>query len=153
VKTYGVCYELLNGTIAAGSGFCSDANECKAGPTALPSCSGTGTCSDFIIVGKDQPCNYEGAVKHFCDYGLYCPFTGGATKCLAAKSLGSGGCSGGSDPSCGWGNRCDGTNHCAPGLPMGSSCSGDLQCASWGCTSGKCTDPNVQMAVPTTCGG
>jgi hypothetical protein len=152
-KTYGVCYELLDGTTNPGDA-CGSANDCKTAPGSLPSCGSSGTCSQFFIVGKDQPCNYDGAVKHLCDYGFYCPFTGAGSRCLPAKGLGSGGCSpGGSDPSCGWGNRCDSTSHCAPGLPMGSSCSGDLQCASWSCSGGRCTDPNAEMADANTCGG
>ena len=153
VKTYGVCEELLNGSIKPGSGTCTLESDCNVAPAALASCSSTtATCINLVIVGKDAPCNYDGSTRRLCDYGLYCPFTGVPSTCKAARPSGSS-CSGGSDPSCGWGNRCDGSNHCAPGLPMGSSCGGDLQCASWGCSGSRCTDPNVQMAIPSTCSG
>ena len=152
-KVYAVCDQLLNGSMAPGDFTCSAASDCKSNDGALASCNDSSSCDNFHVGGKDAPCNYDGPVYHLCDYGFYCSFSTPGSKCQPAKGIGSGGCFGGSDPSCGWGNRCDSSNHCAPGLPMGSSCSGDLQCASWSCNSGRCTDPNVEMAIATTCGG
>ena len=152
-KVYAVCDQLLNGSMSPGDVACSLASDCKSEGGALSGCSDTSSCQNFLVGGKDQPCNYDGPSYHLCDYGFYCSFSTPGSKCQSAKSIGSGGCFGSNDPSCGWGNRCDGSNHCAPGLPMGSSCSADLQCASWSCNTGRCTDPNVEMAIATTCGG
>jgi hypothetical protein len=154
VKIYAICDQVFNGPTAPGDGPCTIASDCSAAVGALASCNSGDTCENFVIVSKDQPCNYDGDTKRLCDYGLYCSFSTGSGKCATAKGLGSGGCFGSSDQSCGWGNRCDTTNHCAPGAAVGTFCSSDLQCASWSCNAtGRCSDPNVQMAIPSTCGG
>ena len=152
LKVYAPCDALLPGLVSPG-GSCSADTDCSVSPGADAICRSTttGTCENITIVGKGAPCNYDGSVRGFCDNGLYCPYTGGPATCKTAKPLG-GSCSGADDVSCGFGNQCQ-LGHCAPGLPKGSSCSGPLECASWNCAGGRCTDPDVTIASSATCNG
>ena len=151
VRSYTACELLFNGMGAPGDG-CSAATDCKTDGLGYAECSSSsGTCTEFVIVGKDASCNYDGSTIHFCDYGLYCsPST---NTCREAKGAGTG-CTGGpSDPSCGFGNTCS-SGHCAPGAGDGASCFQDLECASWNCSSSfTCTDPNFEVATSSTCNG
>jgi hypothetical protein len=150
-RSYTACEVLFNGKTAPGAP-CTTATDCRTDGLGFAQCSSSSnTCSEFIIVGKDAACNYDGAVIHFCDYGLYCSPT--TATCRTAKSAGTG-CSGTSDTSCGYGNTCD-SGHCAPGAPAGSSCFDNLSCASWSCdmTTFMCTDPDYEVATNGTCNG
>ena len=80
-----------------------------------------------------------------CDYTLS-PHT-----CKPVTPLGAA-CSGTTDTSCGLGNTCRGAT-CAPGAKRGAACVYDLECASWSCSFGLCTDPNIEVATPFTCNG
>ena len=105
-------------------------------------------------MGKDASCNYSGTTVHYCDYGLYCATTGGPGVCRVAKKIGDS-CGGAWDSSCGFGNTCRDLK-CQVGAAKGMSCGGgaaDLQCASWNCDGGMCTDPYVQLAIPLLCSG
>lgn len=154
IKTYPPCMQLFNGMSAPGSS-CTSFADCHADPGGFVECksSAGNVCVQYFIVGKDATCNYDGDVIHFCDAGLYC--SSSSNTCRPAKGTGAG-CGGTWDPSCGFGNTCDYTNHCAPGAPMGTSCTSGLECASWSCASYPtyaCTDPNVEVATKATCTG
>jgi hypothetical protein len=156
LRSYVPCQLLLNPTAPTGSS-CTQDSDCHASAGTYANCGSTsGSCETIAFVGKGASCTYAAPDKRICNDGLFCPFSGGGpTTCDNARPMGSSCGSGGfgtNDPSCGFGNRCNG-GKCAPGLPMDSGCSGDLQCASWSCQGGRCTDPNVEMASPQTCGG
>ena len=103
-------------------------------------------------MGEGKGCNFAGKTIHYCDLGLYCDTTSTTPTCKKQQSLGAT-CDGPDDFSCGYGNVCKDAK-CAPGLPAGAACTPSaMECASWGCTSGKCTSPNVELADPTICSG
>ncbi len=158
VETYAPCHQLFPGTVAPG-GVCREDTDCKVAPGALGSCTQTQNgerCSETSIAQDGQPCDYEGATKILCDYGLSCQFssTSGAGTCRPAKKTGES-CN---FLECGFGNYCNrpsggGSGTCAVGLAAGASCSTDGVCASGDCSSGTCTDPNVTVAHPFFCSG
>ncbi len=160
IRTYTPCELLLNPKSPPGTPCTAD-SECHASAGAYANCNkSSGDCETISFVGKGAPCSYSGPDERLCNDGLFCPFAtgggGGTTVCDNAHPIG-GGCGGGpfgstNDPSCGFGNRCN-AGKCAPGLPLDAACTSELQCASWNCVSGRCTDPFVQMANTGTCGG
>ena len=152
IKAYPPCNQLLNGSTPLG-GSCTNDAECHAAPGALANCGAGGRCENLSVVGKGAPCAFGGSTPALCDTGLYCstPGSGAPGTCKTAKGIGST-CGGSFDTACGFGNSCNG-RICAPGLPQGSSCSSNLECASWSCPSGSCGDPNVEMASTDVCGG
>jgi hypothetical protein len=156
VSTYAPCGLVFNGSTPLG-GECTADDECHAEPGGWANCTDTpGTCENVFVVGKDAPCSYTGTTRPYCSAGLYCPYTGSPSTCRVAKALGTA-CSGTSDVACGFGRSCSsagsGGYKCTEGLPAGASCSSNLQCASWGCDGGHCTDPNVHLANSALCNG
>lgn len=157
LRTYAPCNQLLNGGTAPG-GSCNNDWECKVPAGAYANCNNDGRCETIVIAPKDAMCNYGGSTRAFCDYGLSCSFmSGGASgTCRTAKAVGVA-CNNSFE--CGFGNWCDkgsfgGTSgKCAVGLAAGASCFGNEQCASSGCSGGKCTDPNATPAISVLCNG
>jgi hypothetical protein len=153
IETYAPCSQLFNGQTQVGSG-CIASWECKAaaGTTAL--CSNN-ICTNVKIVQVDQACDYGGADRSYCDYGLYCEFDTGTTKgtCKTAKSLGAS-CNQG-DGDCGAGFYCSNANKCTAGRNAGDQCAINAVCASGNCEATKCTSPTQTPAsiVPGICGG
>jgi hypothetical protein len=154
LKSYAACDQLLNGYRAPGDS-CGDDWECKVSPGAFANCSNSGRCESVSIVGKDAMCVYAGSTRAFCDYGLACYFTSSsAGTCNAAKAIGAP-----CDASwqCGFGNYCErgfvGMGKCVAGLGVGATCYDNDRCASGGCVSNKCTDPNSTLASPALCSG
>jgi len=154
VKTYAPCSRLFRGSTPAG-GACSYAFEC-----APPTSGGFADCDASskrcrtveVITTVGASCNYFGAAAKYCDYGMTCDYvSGGAPTCKKATPVG-GSCFGTSDTSCGLGYVCK-SGKCAVGAGNGASCIYDLECASWSCTLGKCTDPNFEMANKSFCYG
>ena len=152
IKAMAPCAQLFNGKVAPG-GACSVDSDCKAVPGQSVWCEGTGKrCRAAMVVGEGQPCNYFGAAVRFCDKGLTCSTdAAGLSTCAKAIPVG-GSCFGPDDSACGLGFVCD-VNKCAPGQPPGAACTKDLQCASWSCQSGKCTDVRQFIASKPFCGG
>jgi hypothetical protein len=148
VKAQSACSQLFNGLIAPG-GLCTRATECRAlaGETAWCDDSSK-RCRAYSVVGAGAACNYFGASIHWCDVGLTCDVIGG--KCVKATPIG-GSCFGPDDTACGIGNTCK-SGKCAVGAAPGSSCVRDLECASWDCQLGKCTDIRVTVPNKALCG-
>lgn len=153
LKLYEPCTRVFNGTLAPGD-TCTYDIECNSPPKGEGYCDpSTKKCKQYDVVGKGAGCNFTGKVIHYCDSGLYCDTTSTTPTCLPEKALGAA-CDGVDDLSCGYTHACvSGT--CQKGLPVGAACdsASAIQCASWQCTSGKCTDPNVRLADPSVCGG
>jgi hypothetical protein len=151
-KTYRPCQQLLVGGAKPGE-RCTQDSDCAAAEGAYASCEGN-TCINTFIVGEGTSCAYGGVTRNVCDDGLYCPLSppnGPTPTCRKATASGQS-CSGPIDPSCGFGHAC--TDYvCGDGLPGGSACSYDQQCASWSCKSNKCADYAVTLGQPLFCGG
>jgi hypothetical protein len=151
VKLAAVCSQLFVGSVPPGSP-CTRDSQCAAPVGAWGNCNGSGVCETDAVVGKDASCTSAGVNKRFCDTGLYCSGTGGPSTCKPAKPLG-GSCAGPWESyTCGFGNTCN-LNKCAPGAAEGTFCTDNLACASWSCSFGRCTDPNVTVASPGLCSG
>jgi hypothetical protein len=154
VKNQAFCSQLFVGTVPP-AGACTESSQCKVAVGAVPDCS-MSRCQTTTVSDKDQPCAYTGAVRAFCDYGLACQFSSGATgTCKAAKGVGAS-CS--SSLECGFGFICDrpglgGSGKCAAGDPAGSPCFSGDRCASGQCLSGRCTDTNVAVVSSFLCSG
>jgi hypothetical protein len=146
------CAHLFNGTIAVGD-KCSYDIECLSPPGARGYCDPTSKrCRVYDFVGEGKGCNYTGKIVNYCDAGLYCDTTSTTPTCKKQLPLGST-CDGPDDFACGYGNVCKDLK-CTVGLPAGSTCDASLlECASWSCDAGKCTDPNVELADPSICSG
>ena len=152
VKSQAPCAQMFNGKVAPG-GACSVAADCKAAPGQATWCDDSSKrCRAIAVVGLGQPCSYFGAAVRWCDKGLTCSTdASGVNACVKATPVG-GACFGPDDTACGIGFSCN-ASKCAPALPPGSACTKDLQCESWSCASGKCTDIRQQIANKTFCGG
>ncbi len=146
------CSQLFNGTKLPGTA-CTYHSDCHAQPDMTAFCdASTSRCRAYQIVGASERCNYFGSTIRYCrGSSLYCDYTVASPVCHAATALG-GTCSGGLDASCGFGNTCK-SGHCAVGAPSGTACAGDLECASWSCQTGKCSDPYVEFGTATYCAG
>lgn len=152
IKNRVPCAQTFNGKTAAG-GACARDSDCHADAGGVGICDNTSkVCRQYAVVPKGSACNYFGVSPKICDKGLYCDFTTGAVPtCKNATPLG-GSCFGIDDQSCGLGNTCK-AGHCAVGAPASASCTRDMECASWSCSVGKCTDPNVTLASKALCSG
>ncbi len=153
LKLYEPCTRVFNGVLKPGDA-CSYDIECMSPPKGEGYCDPTSKkCKQYDVVGKGAGCNFTGRVIHYCDAGLFCDTTSTTPTCLPEKPLGSA-CDGTDDLSCGYLHACVGGT-CQKGLPAGAACdaSAAIQCASWTCTGGKCTDPNVSLADASVCGG
>jgi hypothetical protein len=149
LKGYVPCSQLFNGMTAPG-GTCSLDSDCYAPPNTVSGCdTGTGVCRAYGVVGFGQKCSFTGAHINYCDTGLYCDTT--TYVCRTQKPNGAA-CVNAYDLSCGMGSICK-SGRCAPGAPAGTSCTNDLQCASWSCQGNVCTDPNVAISSWGVCGG
>lgn len=148
VKAESACSQLFNGTALPGSP-CTRATECHANPGETAWCDESSKrCRAYSVVGAGASCNYFGASIRWCDLGLTCDVVGG--KCVKATPVG-GSCFGPDDTACGIGYSCK-AGKCAAGSPPGASCVRDLECASWSCDIGKCTDIRVTIPNKATCG-
>jgi hypothetical protein len=152
IKNRVPCSQTFNGKTAAG-GTCARDSDCHANAGSVGICDASSKkCRQYAVVGKGAACNYFGVSPRLCDKNLYCDFTTGAIPtCKDATPLG-GSCFGVDDQSCGLGNTCK-AGKCAVGAAVGASCTRDLECASWSCSVGKCTDPNVTLASKGLCSG
>lgn len=149
VKSETACSQLFNGTLSPGA-TCTRATECRALPGETAWCDETAKrCRAYSVVGVGASCNYFGATIRWCDRGLTCDTFGG--KCITATPIG-GTCFGADDTACGIGNACK-SGKCAVGSAPGASCIRDLECASWDCQFGKCTDIRVTIPSKALCGG
>lgn len=151
VKAQMPCSQMFNGSVAPG-GVCNYASDCKAGAGQTAWCDdGSKRCRAISISSLGQPCNYFGATIRWCDKGLTCDTSSsGVSSCIKATPVG-GSCFGPDDTACGIGFSCKG-GKCAEGSPPGVSCTRDLECASWSCSAGKCTDLRQQIASKAFCG-
>jgi hypothetical protein len=152
IKNRVPCAQTFNGKSAPG-GMCTRDSDCHADAGSVGICDNSSkVCRQYSVVAKGAACNYFGISPKLCDKGLYCDFTTGAVPtCKNATPLGAA-CFGIDDQSCGLGNTCK-AGKCAVGAPAGASCTRDLECASWSCSVGKCTDPNVTLASKALCSG
>ncbi len=151
LKDYSACSHLFNGTTVAG-GVCTRSTECKAGPGETSWCDeGSKRCRAYLVVGVGAPCNLAGSKVNLCDAGLTCDLTSFTPTCKKAIPVG-GACSGPDSLECGLGYTCTG-GKCAVGKGKGAKCTRDLECASWGCNVGTCSDPNATLASPYVCKG
>jgi hypothetical protein len=149
LKYYVPCSQLFNGKTAPG-GTCTLDSDCYAPPNTVAGCdTASGVCRAYAVVGWGQRCSFTGANLNYCDTGLYCDTT--TYVCRTAKPSGAP-CANAYDLSCGMGNVCK-SGRCAPGAPVGTTCTNDLQCASWSCQGNACTDPNVNISSWGLCGG
>lgn len=149
VKNQAPCSQLFNGTVAVG-GVCTRSSDCRAGLGEFAYCDETARrCRTIAIVGPGQTCNYFGAAIRWCDRTLTCDTS--TARCVAATPIG-GTCFGADDTSCGIGNSCR-AGKCALGAAPGASCTRDLECASWECSFGKCTDIRYTVASKILCSG
>ncbi len=150
LENQAACSQMFNGKTAPG-GVCTRNTDCHANPGQTAWCDESSKrCRAYQVVGAGASCTYFGATIRYCDTGLYCDFSG-APVCKKATPIG-GTCFGVDDTSCGIGNTCR-AGKCAKGLAPGASCTRDLECASWECSLGKCTDPNVTVANKFLCAG
>jgi len=147
------CDLLFNGTRAPGEACNPTAlKECHAPPGFGAYCDQTAKkCRAYGIVAKDQPCNFYGSTIRYCDDGLFCDLTATTPTCQPAKALGAA-CDGPDDFSCGWDNVCK-ENKCTKGAPGGSTCTVNADCASFQCTTGKCTDTTNPAVSSFICDG
>jgi hypothetical protein len=152
IKAIAPCSQLFNGKAAPGAACSFDA-DCKAQVGQAVYCDGASKrCRAIAVVGEGQPCSYFGAAVRFCDKGLTCATdASGINTCIKSTPVG-GACFGVDDTACGIGFACA-ANKCAPGLAPGAACTKDLECASWSCQSGKCTDIRQFIASKPFCGG
>jgi hypothetical protein len=152
IKNRVPCAQTFNGKTAPG-GSCTRDSDCHADAGQVGICDNSSKkCRAYGVVGKGAACSYFGISPRLCDKNLYCDFTSGSIPtCKDATPLG-GSCFGIDDQSCGLGNTCK-AGKCAVGAPSGASCTRDLECASWSCSVGKCTDPNVTYASKAFCSG
>jgi len=149
VKNQAPCSQLFNGTLPVGS-VCTRASDCRAGTGEFAYCDETARrCRTVAIVGAGQTCNYFGAATRYCDRGLTCDSS--TNRCISATPIG-GVCFGADDTSCGIGNTCK-AGKCAVGAPVGAACMRDLECGSWECSFGKCTDIRQLVANRWQCTG
>ena len=150
VKMNAPCQQLFNGTVAPGAA-CTFDYQCQASPGGSAYCNTTSKkCVSYVVVAAGAGCNFTGSTIHYCDTGYYCDTTSTTPTCTPQRALGDA-CDGPDDLSCGYLNVCDSTGHCVVGKPAGATCSGSaLECASWTCTGGKCTDPNVELGDPSS---
>jgi len=149
VKNQAACSQLFNGTVAVG-GACSRQSDCRAGLGEVAYCDETAKrCRTITVVGSGQSCNYFGAAVRWCDRGLTCDTS--VSRCITATPIG-GGCFGADDTSCGIGNTCRG-GKCAVGAAPGASCTRDLECGSWECDYGTCTDIRYMVPNKIFCSG
>jgi len=149
VKNQTACSQLFNGFTPVG-GACLRSSDCRAGLGEFTYCDESAKrCRTIAIVGSGQTCNYFGAAVRLCDRTLTCsPST---NRCVAATPIG-GTCFGADDTSCGIGNTCK-LGKCAIGAPPGATCARDLECASWECQLGTCTDIRQPVANRWLCQG
>ncbi len=151
IKSQAPCSQMYKGKTAPG-GACQRDTDCAANVGFVARCDESSKiCRSYGVVGLGQACNYFTSAPRWCDNGLTCDFSNGAGVCVKATPLG-GACFGSDDTSCGFGYVCT-SGKCAVGRPVGQTCEQDLQCASWDCSGGKCTDSMVSAAVPYLCGG
>jgi hypothetical protein len=149
VKNQAACSQLFNGVVPPG-GSCTRSTECRAGAGETAYCDETAKrCRAYSVSALGGSCNYFGATIKWCDKGLTCDTAVG--KCVTATPVG-GSCFGADDTACGIGYSCK-FGKCAVGSPAGASCVRDLECASWECSFGKCTNINVPLASKALCGG
>ncbi|MGZ3421104.1 MAG: hypothetical protein ACXVEE_24735 [Polyangiales bacterium] len=152
IKNRVPCAQTFNGKTAPG-GACTRDSDCHADAGEVAFCDNSSKrCRQYGVVPKGASCNYFGISPRICDTGLFCDYTTGAIPiCKDATPLG-GSCFGIDDQSCGLGNTCK-SGKCAVGAPVGTTCTRDMECASWSCSVGKCTDPNVTLASKAFCSG
>lgn len=149
VKNQVACSQLFNGMAPPGAP-CTRSTECRAGAGQMAWCDDDAKrCRAFSVVPLGGSCNYFGATVRWCDRGLTCNTMSG--KCVTSTPVG-GACFGPDDTACGIGFSCR-AGKCAVGSPVGASCVRDLECASWECSFGKCTDIRVPLASKALCGG
>jgi hypothetical protein len=151
IKSTFACAQLFNGTKAPGDACDPTLYECKAPKGGAAWCDQAAKrCRVYTVVPKGGGCNYYGSTIRYCDSGLYCDLTSPTSTCLDALKTGEA-CAGPDDLACGLDNVCK-DNKCAPGLPKDALCGSNPECASYQCTAGKCTDPNVTIVSKWICG-
>lgn len=152
IKNQAPCSQMFNGKTAPG-GACTRSSDCHADGGYTAWCDDSSKrCREYAIVAKGASCIDFGVAPRICDKGLVCDYSSGSgAVCRDATPVG-GSCFGLDDTSCGLGYTCS-AGKCAAGLAAGASCSYDLQCASWSCSGGHCTDPNVVVANKSFCSG
>jgi len=140
------CAGIFNGTTKVGDA-CDHASQCSHVGDAAPVCNSSKKCAAVGVADAGgEACRTNGML---CSDGLYCTFP--ENTCKAATPIG-GACSGSMDQSCGFGRYCS-SMKCVEGLPPGSGCSDWIQCSSWQCVAGKCSEPAQPVANTTVCGG
>ena len=151
VKAQVPCSQMFNGKVAPG-GVCSVSTDCKAGTGQTAWCDDASKrCRAISIASLGQPCSYFGATIRWCDKGLTCDTSAsGVSTCVTATPVG-GACFGPDDTACGIGFSCRG-GKCATGSAPGATCTRDLECASWSCSGGRCTDLRQKIASKAFCG-
>lgn len=149
-KTYPACLALFRGLVAPG-GSCADPHDCAAPGGSFSTCSAASKCTVIRTVGNGEWCGWTGATASSCDEGLFCDSADGKSGiCRPARAPGSS-CAGVDDASCGYLYTCRDAK-CVAGAAKGAMCTRPLECASWSCVEGTCTDPYLRMAGPWLCG-
>ena len=149
IALYAPCLQLFDGTTPPG-GACSNDYECRSPAGGSAACDRTShKCRAYLVVAEGAGCNFTGKEVRYCDRGFYCDTSSTTPTCTKQRALGDA-CDSPDDLSCGYDRVCS-AGKCADGLPAGKTCTTNMECASWYCNAGKCSDSNVELADPSIC--